>query len=141
VGRILNLLSETRLDPDTSAVEQLIARAEGYRSIQKSRIEMMRAYAETRDCRRQFLLQYFGETETGLCGDCDNCHAGTAIDEREAPGPFAVEQSVRHGTFGAGVVMSLDGDEITVLFSDVGYRTLSLPTVLERQLLVGVDVP
>ena len=33
--------------------------------------------------------------------------------------------------------MSLDGDEITVLFDEVGYRTLSLTTVLERQLLVG----
>jgi ATP-dependent DNA helicase RecQ len=31
--------------------------------------------------------------------------------------------------------MSLDGDEITVLFDDVGYRTLSLPTVMERRLL------
>ncbi len=140
VGRILNLLAETMLDPDTSAVEQLIARAEAYRSIQKSRIEMMRAYAETTGCRRQFLLQYFGEAAAGLCGDCDNCRAGRATDER-SPGPFAVEQEVRHDTFGTGVVMSLEGDEITVLFSDVGYRTLSLPTVLERQLLVAVDAP
>jgi hypothetical protein len=29
--------------------------------------------------------------------------------------------------------MSLDGEEITVLFDDVGYRTLFLPTVLERR--------
>ena len=76
VGRILNLLDETGLDADTSAVDQVIARAEAYRSIQKSRIEMMRAYAETLRCRRQFLLQYFGETDVRLCGDCDNCHAG-----------------------------------------------------------------
>jgi ATP-dependent DNA helicase RecQ len=33
------------------------------------------------------------------------------------------------------MVMSLDGEEITVLFDDVGYRTLFLPTVLERRLL------
>jgi ATP-dependent DNA helicase RecQ len=46
---------------------------------------------------------------------------------------------VRHDTFGTGVVMSLEGDEITVLFDDVGYRTLSLPTVLERGLLVEVS--
>ena len=138
VGRILNLLDETGLDADTSAVDHVIGRAEAYRSIQKSRIEMMRAYAETRGCRRQFLLQYFGETDTHLCGDCDNCHAGTAVEEPEITGPFAVEQRVRHDTFGTGVVMSLEGDEITVLFDDVGYRTLSLPTVLERGLLVEV---
>jgi ATP-dependent DNA helicase RecQ len=136
VGRILNLLSETGLDPDASAVDQVIARAEAYRSIQKSRIEMMRVYAETMRCRRQFLLQYFGETEAALCGDCDNCRAGTATDEPEMDSPFAVEQQVRHETFGTGVVMSLDGEEITVLFDEVGYRTLSLPTVLERRLLV-----
>jgi ATP-dependent DNA helicase RecQ len=44
--------------------------------MQKSRIEMMRAYAETMRCRRQFLLQYFGEVDPRPCGDCDNCHAG-----------------------------------------------------------------
>ena len=137
VGRILNLLDETGLDADTSAVDQVIARAEAYRSIQKSRIEMMRAYAETQRCRRQFLLQYFGETDAYICGDCDNCHAGTAAGDPETASPFAVEQRVQHDTFGSGTVMSLDGDEITVLFDEVGYRTLSLTTVLERQLLVG----
>ena len=137
IGRILNLLDETGLDADTSAVDQVIARAEAYRSIQKSRIEMMRAYAETQRCRRQFLLQYFGETDAYICGDCDNCHAGTAACEPETASPFAVEERVQHDTFGSGTVMSLDGDEITVLFVEVGYRTLSLTTVLERQLLVG----
>jgi ATP-dependent DNA helicase RecQ len=141
VGRILNLLSETGLSAEMSAVEQVIGRAEAFRSIQKSRIEMMRAYAETTGCRRQFLLQYFGETDVGLCGDCDNCHAGTATDESEVASPFAVEQQVRHETFGPGVVMSLDGDEITVLFDDVGYRTLSLPTVVDRGLLVEAGTP
>lgn len=140
IGRILNLLSETGQGreisaPDTSAVEQVIARAEAYRSMQRSRIEMMRAYAETLRCRRQFLLQYFGEADPRPCGDCDNCHAGTATDEPEPDSPFAVEQRVRHDSFGPGVVMSLDGEEITVLFDDVGYRTLSLPTVMERRLL------
>ena len=135
IGRILNLLSETGLEPDTSAVEQVIARAEAYRSMQKSRIEMMRAYAETMRCRRQFLLQYFGEVDPRPCGDCDNCHAGTAADGPELDGPFAVEQRVQHDSFGPGMVMSVDGEEITVLFDDVGYRTLFLPTVLERRLL------
>jgi ATP-dependent DNA helicase RecQ len=134
-------LSETGLIAEMSAVEQIIARAEAFRSIQKSRIEMMRAYAETSGCRRQFLLQYFGETDVGLCGDCDNCNAGTATDEPELASPFAVEQQVRHQTFGTGVVMSLDGEEITVLFDDVGYRTLSLPTVLDRGLLVETGTP
>jgi ATP-dependent DNA helicase RecQ len=44
---------------------------------------------------------------------------------------------VDHVEFGAGVVMSVDGDVVTVLFETVGYRTLHLPTVLERELLTG----
>ena len=46
-----------------------------------------------------------------------------------------MEQPVRHPAFGAGVVMGVEGDELTVLFDDVGYRTLSLPTVVEQELL------
>jgi ATP-dependent DNA helicase RecQ len=94
----------------------------------------MRAYAETQRCRRQFLLEYFGEHTAELCGDCDNCLAGLATDEPDT-GPFRVQQAVRHQTFGAGVVMGIVGDELTVLFDDVGYRTLSLPTVVEQELL------
>ena len=95
---------------------------------------MMRGYAETRRCRREFLLQYFGERDPEECGDCDNCRAGNP-QEADLESPFATEDLVRHPRFGIGTVMSLEGEEITVLFDDVGYRTLSLPTVLSRNLL------
>ena len=42
---------------------------------------------------------------------------------------------MRHPAFGTGVVMGVVGDERTVLFNDVGYRTLSVPTVVEQELL------
>jgi ATP-dependent DNA helicase RecQ len=41
--------------------------------INRSRVEMVRGYAETLDCRRQFLLGYFGEPHPGRCGACDVC--------------------------------------------------------------------
>ena len=141
LGRILNLMLE--LEPDDggeSEVDRVIARAEAYRSLQRSRIERMRAYAETRGCRRQFLLRYFGESDPSRCGDCDTCRDGSAAEEeaQEAaaiPSPFRVEEAVEHEAFGAGRVMSLDGEEITVVFDGSGYRTLHLPTVLEQELL------
>jgi ATP-dependent DNA helicase RecQ len=42
----------------------------------RSRVEMIRAYAEHPGCRRQFILSYFGEDYEGPCGNCDNCDAG-----------------------------------------------------------------
>lgn len=34
--------------------------------------------------------------------------------------------------------MDLDGEQLTVLFTDVGYRTLHLPTVVAEELLQAV---
>ena len=140
-GRLLNLITETAAEQEGPSVERVLARAEAFRSIQKSRIEMMRGYAETRRCRRAFLLQYFGERDPRRCGDCDNCRDGTADEATAEPAggaAFAIEDRVRHAQFGDGEVMSLEGDEITVLFDDVGYRTLSLPAVVSRRLLIPV---
>jgi ATP-dependent DNA helicase RecQ len=134
--------AEDREQRRAGLVEAISSRAEAHRALQKSRIEMMRAYAETTQCRRQFLLGYFGEESSDLCGRCDNCRegrssaeeAGTARDDAAA---FAVQSRVEHAEFGPGVVMSVDGDVVTVLFETVGYRTLHLPTVLERELLTA----
>ena len=54
---------------------------------------------------------------------------------RSRPRRAAAEQPVRHATFGDGVVMSVEGEEVTVLFDDVGYKTLSVPTLVEHHLL------
>ncbi|HEX4812358.1 MAG TPA: RecQ family zinc-binding domain-containing protein [Nonomuraea sp.] len=43
----------------------------------------MRRYAETTDCRRRFLLAYFGEEPPEPCDTCDTCRAGTAGRPRE----------------------------------------------------------
>ena len=141
LGRILNLMEELESDDSgESEVDRVIGRAESYRAMQKSRIEMMRAYAETQRCRRQFMLAYFGEADPQLCGDCDNCRSGAAAREQdqaeEGPSsPFDTQDPVHHAAFGNGLVMSVEGEEITVLFDEVGYRTLHLPTVVEQELL------
>lgn len=40
-----------------------------------------------------------------------------------------------HDEFGEGTVMDVEEDRVTVLFDDVGYRTLHLPTVQEHDVL------
>jgi RecQ family ATP-dependent DNA helicase len=112
------------------------------RRVDESRIEMMRGYAETTGCRRRALLEYFGEPYERACGNCDTCRSGAVTPAPAAPAglaggaPFPMHAKVRHSAWGAGVVMSLEPDRVTVLFEDVGYKTLSLEAVERDNLLV-----
>ncbi|HYZ29949.1 MAG TPA: RecQ family zinc-binding domain-containing protein, partial [Thermoleophilaceae bacterium] len=96
--------------------------------------EMMRAYAEHDGCRREFILSYFGEDYEGPCGNCDNCDAGRS-GASAADRPFPVGARVAHADWGEGAVQRYDGDEMTVLFDTVGYKTLSVTLVVQRDLL------
>ena len=58
--------------------------AESRRKVEQSRVAMMRGYAETLGCRRQYLLAYFGETLEQPCGNCDPSEAGTAEEQPDA---------------------------------------------------------
>lgn len=104
--------------------------------LDKSRVEMMRAYAETRGCRRQFILSYFGEPFDPPCGNCDNCEAGFISPDVEIDTPFQVNRRVRHQEWGEGSVVRLeDTDKLTVLFDQVGYKVLSLVLLKENGVL------
>ncbi|MET7451435.1 RecQ family ATP-dependent DNA helicase [Streptomyces sp. NPDC005574] len=128
--------------------------------LERSRVEMMRAYAETNGCRRRHMLGYFGESlAEGDCAGCDNCGrtqereevtvrpgdilSGTGpgpgpLETMAADGAFSPGTRVRHSVWGEGEVMSEEGDRITVLFESVGYRTLSLAAIEARGLLTPV---
>ncbi|MFP5351016.1 MAG: RecQ family ATP-dependent DNA helicase [Actinomycetota bacterium] len=108
--------------------------AERRRVLDRSRIDMIRAYAETRDCRRQFLLNYFGEPFQDPCDNCDNCEAGSIVLDAVQV-PFELNSRVEHASWGPGLVMRYEGDKIVVLFDSVGYKTLSVETVTEKGLL------
>lgn len=101
--------------------------------VERSRLEMMRRYAEHTGCRRSFLLSYFGQEYRGPCGNCDNDEAQVSLPV--ASEPFAVGSRVRSDRWGEGTVQRYDGDQLTVLFDDHGYRDLLVPLVLERGLL------
>jgi ATP-dependent DNA helicase RecQ len=110
--------------------------AEHHERVDQSRVEMMRGYAETTECRRQFLLGYFGEQLEEPCGNCDNCSAGLSREQPDdGDTPFPVETPVEHAEWGAGVVMRVEDDRLVVLFDEVGYKTLALAAVTEHGLL------
>jgi ATP-dependent DNA helicase RecQ len=110
------------------------AAQEARRQMERSRLEMMRQYAETGGCRRGFLLSYFAQPYDPPCHTCDNCRDGLVAPQAEG-GPFPVKSAVRHPRFGEGVVVRRDEDRVTVLFDGGGYRTLSVRLALERGLL------
>ncbi|KQX07697.1 hypothetical protein ASC59_08175 [Leifsonia sp. Root1293] len=102
--------------------------SEQQKHIDQSRLMMIRAYAETRQCRRMFLLAYFGEELAAPCGNCDTCSSGTAYEtiQPEALGDtYSPETHVHHQLWGDGVVMSARQDRLTVFFANWGYKTLS----------------
>jgi ATP-dependent DNA helicase RecQ len=118
-----------------ACVEEAAALQADREAFDRSRVDMIRAYAELHDaCRREFLLSYFGETTDGPCGNCDLCDAGAA---QPAPddAPFAVGARVVHPAWGEATVQRYEEDKLVALFDGVGYKTLSLEAIAEGDLL------
>ena len=66
----------TGVDAAVHAVQQ---RHEHRATLERSRVDLMRAYADTTDCRRRGLLELLGGEQLPLCGNCDSCDAGTSM--------------------------------------------------------------
>ncbi|MDI5975811.1 RecQ family ATP-dependent DNA helicase [Amycolatopsis magusensis] len=121
--------------PVDQAREQALEVAERHQRLIRSRVRVLSEYADTTDCRRRHLLAYFGEQLADPCGRCDTCEAGTASAAPADSAEFPVGDRVRHADWGGGAVLAVDEDRLTVLFDDVGYKTLSRQAVLENNLL------
>jgi ATP-dependent DNA helicase RecQ len=119
------------------AAEAATRRDEAHERYEASRLEMMRAYAETGHCRGRFLVNYYGEHLDGTCGHCARCDEGA---EATAPTelPFPLDGRVEHAKWGAGTVTRYEEDRVVVLFDEAGYRTLSLDVVLANDLLAAL---
>ena len=61
---------------DVITLKQMMATstaAEKYKRVEHQKLESMLGFTEITGCRRQSLLEYFGETLEQACGNCDNC--------------------------------------------------------------------
>jgi ATP-dependent DNA helicase RecQ len=123
---------------EDDAVRKSVEMAEIGERVDHTRVEMMRSYAETPDCRRQFLLAYFGDRLAKPCGNCDRCREHTAVD-RGAPAIDA-GTAVEHREWGSGTVLGGDPERITVLFDLYGYRTLAVDALEDNNLLRIADL-
>lgn len=110
-----------------------------HKAFEKSRVEMMRGYAETDSCRREYILSYFGESYQPPCGNCDSCRSGQVFDQQGSDtaedAPFAIGHRVVHESFGDGQVVRYEDGKVVVLFDEIGYQSLSVNIVRERGLL------
>ena len=158
LARVVQMLADNRIVtnrrnqirmvvPDFIPSEISLNREEQRRHYERSRLEMMRVYAELNACRRQYILNYFGQDyDSGRCNMCDNdalvsARVGQAAGEsndtpvESQPAPFVLGDVVVHGAWGAGEVQRVVEDSVTVLFQESGYKTLALSIVQERDLL------
>ncbi|WP_432995693.1 RecQ family ATP-dependent DNA helicase [Dactylosporangium sp. CA-233914] len=163
-----NKLTAPRFAPTPAEAARLaLAQFGRHQTLRRSRIDMMRQYAESAGCRGKALLAYFGEQAERPCGHCDNCANGTLVVEPVVPRlrwyqklfrrrppapatvvevakvddedrPFPVSSEVRHTAWGTGTVMAYEQDRVVVLFEQVGYKTLSVPIVRRSKLLERV---
>jgi ATP-dependent DNA helicase RecQ len=122
--------------PLEDAVQAGVRESGERREFDRTRLAMMRSYAETQGCRRDHILSYFGEEHEVPCFYCDNCDAGL-VKPDQAERPFPIGAAVTHKSWGAGEVQRYDRDRVVVLFESVGYRTLDLTLVEEEGLLVA----
>jgi ATP-dependent DNA helicase RecQ len=143
-GEVRGRTEDPDRDPAALAAE-IVELQERRRRIGRSRVEMIRAYAEAADCRRRVLLNYFGEVLDEPCGNCDRCWANAAAGrpagsrERSGrgSGPFALNDRVVHLQFGPGLVAGVEDGRVTVLFERSGYRVLDVDAVVADELLTA----
>ena len=124
------LSDEARKNPDLVLNLANYATKKAY---DQSKLAMMLQYAESSACRRRFILNYFGEDyDAEGCAACDNClrkavSAVPAAKPEDAPiagNMFRIADVVIHNKFGKGTVERAERDLVTVLFPEVGYKTL-----------------
>ncbi|XGV97219.1 MAG: RecQ family ATP-dependent DNA helicase [Leptolyngbya sp. BL-A-14] len=123
----------------SEALEEAAQADKQHQQFERSRLEMMRGYAEVRDCRREYLLNYFGEKIETPCGACDNCQAGITTEKGDRLEPYPLDSRVKHKSWGEGTVMRYEGDKVVVLFDEVGYKTLEVGMALLGGLLRRLD--
>ena len=107
-----------------------LANYETKKKYDQSKLAMMLQYAETTGCRRRFILNYFGEDYAAeTCGACDNCLHG---NRDVTSSGYRIADVVYHPKFGQGTVERAEKDLVTVLFPNVGYKTL-LASAVSRE--------
>ncbi|MDV7338594.1 DNA helicase RecQ [Terasakiella sp. A23] len=81
---------------------------ERQKHVERQKLDALLAYCETHRCRRQVLLEYFGETLPEPCGNCDTCLNPVDTFDGTVPAQKVLSCIYRTGeTFGAGHIIDV----------------------------------
>ena len=96
---------------DIGKLQSLLSRSEGnerQKRLDRQKLDAMLGYVETRRCRRQVLLSYFGENHEESCGNCDSCLEPANTFDGTEQAQLALSAIYRTGQrFGAGHVIDV----------------------------------
>jgi ATP-dependent DNA helicase RecQ len=93
------------------------------RQIERAKLSALSAFCESPKCRRQTLLEHFGDVAAGHCGNCDRCLDPVQTYDATEPARMALSCVYRTGQrFGAvhivDVLMGVESDRIKSLGHD-----------------------
>ena len=97
---------------------------EAHKRVERHKLDAMLGYCETVTCRRQMLLQYFGEAGAP-CGNCDTCLAPPQTWDGSLAAQQALSTVYRTGQrFGAGHLIDVLLGKITERMTSLGHEQL-----------------
>lgn len=70
---------------------------EQYKRVERRKLDALLGFCETTLCRRQVLLNYFGEPHAGNCQHCDNCQQPAALQDGKIAAQKALSCIYRTG--------------------------------------------
>ena len=98
---------------------------EAHKRIERHKLDAMLGYCETTSCRRQMLLQYFGEVAMP-CGNCDTCLSPAQTWDGSEAAQQALSAVFRTGQrFGVGHVIDVLTGKATARMQSLGHDQLT----------------
>ncbi len=114
---------------DVTMMRQLLASSEAdeaHKRIEQQKLNALLGLCEAPSCRRQVLLQYFGETAPSACGNCDTCLEPVECWDGTLAARKALYCAKQTGQrFGSAHLIAILTGEMTERMEQLGHHRLS----------------